>query len=110
MEQPADAGDQTEHAVAVTVVRSGGFAGLKRTWEATTDDPSAAEGWLGLADALPWGQAPTRDTQSADRFVYRIVIVVRAEIRHEATLPESALTGGWRDLVDRVQKQAASAG
>ncbi|PPF79645.1 hypothetical protein C5B96_12275 [Subtercola sp. Z020] len=107
MEQPAE---RSGPVVAVTVVRSGGFAGLKRTWEATAEDQSSAKDWLGFADSLPWGRVPSQDATSADRFVYRIVIVVRSEVRHEATLPESELTGGWRELVDRVQQQADAPG
>jgi hypothetical protein len=103
MEQPADRSDPV---VAVTVVRSGGFAGLKRTWEATADDQPTAQAWLGLTDSLPWGRVASHDARSADRFVYRIVILVHSEVRHEATLPESELTGAWRELVDRVQQQA----
>ncbi|RFA09885.1 hypothetical protein B7R54_12235 [Subtercola boreus] len=108
MEQPADTSGPRGQSpqVAVTVVRTGGFAGLKRTWEATADDPSTVDVWLGYVDALPWGKPPQQDPHSADRFVYRIVIAVRSEVRHDQTLPESALTGGWRDLVERVQHEA----
>ncbi|RFA13837.1 hypothetical protein B7R22_11470 [Subtercola boreus] len=108
MEQPADTSGPRDESpqVAVTVVRTGGFAGLKRTWEATADDPSTVDVWLGFADSLPWGATPREDPRSVDRFVYRIVIAVHSEVRHETTLPESALTGRWRDLVDRVQQQA----
>lgn len=107
MEQHADA---SEPALTVTVVRSGGFAGIKRTWEAEAHDSTTAELWSGLVESLPWGQAPQHDPQSADRFVYRIVIVIHTEVRHQVILPESELTGGWRELVDRVQKESDAAG
>ncbi|CAN5170200.1 hypothetical protein BH11ACT2_BH11ACT2_05090 [soil metagenome] len=72
----------------VRVSRSGGFAGLTRTWEAEIDDS--------LLQSLPWDRRP-RASASADRYVY----VIRIS-RRRITLPEQYLDGPWRELVDRV--------
>ncbi|TIH32069.1 protealysin inhibitor emfourin [Subtercola vilae] len=95
--------------LTVIVVRSGGFAGLKHSWQASpsTEDESAR--WLSLLGELPWStQAP--DARPAaiepDRFVYRIRVLLNAQVEHEATVPESALTGPWRTLVESVRDAA----
>ena len=83
--------------LVVTVVRSGGFAGLSRTWAAS----GPVDEWLPLVEACPWPSAPV-DTQSRDRFVYLITVTARRRKR-TATVPEVALTGPWKELVDRVR-------
>lgn len=80
----------------ITVIRSGGFAGLSRTWIVQVeqqDDPGA---WLGLVDQLPWEDRVPVPPQP-DRFIYRIRVS-----RRRITLPEQRVTGPWRELVDRV--------
>lgn len=77
----------------VTVQRSGGFAGLTRTWTAELDDPA-------LLSSLPWDARPGRPDGN-DRFVY----VIRVS-RRRITLPEQNLEGAWRELVDRVMSGA----
>jgi hypothetical protein len=91
--------------LTVTVSRSGGFAGLTRTWSlsAALDDPGDL---LDLVDACPW-QSIHSDAVARDRFVY--LIVVRApRKRRSATVPESLLTGPWKSLVDRVRDDHAA--
>ncbi|PJJ61389.1 protealysin inhibitor emfourin [Compostimonas suwonensis] len=87
----------------VFVHRSGGFAGLGRTWEVRVDEQPDASDWIDLLDGLPWDDVapPPRD---ADRYTYRIRCAP-----HEATLAETQLTGAWRELVDRVQDAAGQA-
>jgi hypothetical protein len=88
--------------LTITVARSGGFAGLTRTWSlsAALDE---SEELLDLVKACPWRSARS-DTVSRDRFVY--LITVRApRTRRTATVPESSLTGPWKSLVERVQQQ-----
>ena len=81
----------------VTVVRTGGFAGLRREWAAS----GPTDVWLPLVEACPWHSVPV-DRSSRDRFVY--AITVKAPRRKcSATVPEASLTGPWKALVDRVQ-------
>ena len=83
------------HELVVTVVRTGGFAGVRREWAAS----GPREEWLPLVEACPW-RAVAGDGQSRDRFVYSITV---SRPRRRATVPEAALTGPWKALVDRVQ-------
>ena len=60
--------------VAVTVTRTGGFAGLRRTWQAQADTVEAPQ-WIALIEGCPWdAAAPTRPIppSGADRFVWRV--------------------------------------
>lgn len=83
--------------LVVRVVRTGGFAGLKREWTAA----GPAEEWMPLVDACNWRAIPA-DTVSQDRFVYLITVTAPRKKR-KAEVPEVALTGPWKTLVDRVQ-------
>lgn len=89
----------------VEVTRSGGFAGISRGWQADVDDQPDKDKWLILIDDLPWDDVPAQPSEP-DRYTWIIRIAPRAEAdepAHEAALPEQALTGGWKELVDRVQ-------
>jgi hypothetical protein len=88
--------------VKITVVRSGGIAGLSSSWEVTVDDRDDRDSWIELIEQLPWGEHE-RSAPAPDRYSYRI----RCSHR-QVTLPEQDLTGGWRELVDRVQQAARS--
>lgn len=88
----------------ITVERSGGIAALTRTWtvKATTDSDKSR--WQPIVEACPWDAVP--DSRRVlegqpDRFMYSI----RAG-EHRATLPERAVTGPWRVLVDRARAAA----
>jgi hypothetical protein len=83
--------------LAVTVVRTGGIAGIAREWSAS----GPAADWLPLVDACPWRAVPADDA-SRDRFVY-VITVTAPRTRRTARVPEAALTGPWRELVDRVR-------
>ena len=88
--------------LTITVARSGGFAGLTRTWSLSAALDESHE-LLELVDACPW-RGVHSDAVSRDRFVY--VITVRApRKRRSATVPESSLTGPWKSLVERVQRE-----
>ena len=82
----------------ITVVRSGGFAGLTRSWVIIIDQRD--EAWTGLLDDLPWTQV-TPTAPQPDRYVYRIRVS-----RRQVVLPEQQVSGAWRTLVDRVVTQA----
>jgi hypothetical protein len=85
--------------LVITVVRTGGFAGLERRWSITAD--TDADEWIPLVDACPWASVYT-DALSRDRFVYRIEVSAPKR-RRRAELPEAAVTGPWRILIERVQ-------
>lgn len=83
------------------MTRTGGFAGLTATWTVLVDDQPDSDEWTRLVAALPWNAQP-KPAPQPDRYVYRIRLS-----RREITLPEQALDGPWRELVDRVQQRAA---
>lgn len=91
--------EQARRSLRVEVARTGGFAGIRRTWCVERDDD--AEDWRRLVDACPWGSSRT-DSSSQDRFVWRIEARVDRR-RRVATVPDRDLVGPWRDLVNRVQ-------
>ncbi|MET0736177.1 MAG: protealysin inhibitor emfourin [Microbacterium sp.] len=109
-EDASDSG-QAEHSqpllVAVTVVRTGGIAGTRREWRA---EPPAEEAprWIELIEECPWDAAVELSaSRGADRFVWRIDARCGPRERG-AELPDSAVHGPWRELVDHVR--AAGAG
>lgn len=95
----------------IVVERSGGFAGVTRTWTARAVSTEERARWEPVVAACPWDAVPAasgRDPGAQpDRFVYRI----RAGA-HRATLPERELTGPWRELVDlaRADGEAGAGG
>jgi hypothetical protein len=85
--------------VEIAVSRTGGIAGMTRTWSVRVDDGADEQAaWCALVDDCPWDE-PAPPTPGADRFTY----VVRADDR-EARLGEAAVEGPWRRLVDRVRE------
>jgi len=91
--------------LTIVVVRSGGFAGLTKRWSVDERDP--ADDWIALVEACPW-DAIGADPASRDRFVWRIEARMPRD-RREASVPDSLLTGPWRDLVERVQREGSDA-
>lgn len=77
----------------VSVVRSGGFAGLTRSGRADVPDD--------LVRACPWDAPPPAPT-GADRFTYEISITNGPFV----TLPESGLEDPWRTLIEYVLNSA----
>ena len=84
----------------MTVVRSGGIAGLRRQWQACPDGEAAAE-WSALIDRCPW-DAPRSEPSGADRFCWR-VSAEAGPVRREAELPDADVRGPWRALIDAVR-------
>lgn len=76
------------------MVRTGGFAGLTRTWSTQVSAEEAEEQWLPLLADPPQEQEP-----GPDRFVYEIRVGPAA-----VTVPERCLQGRWRDLVERARQ------
>lgn len=95
-------------AMKITVERSGGFAGMTRTWTVLPAPPDDMDRWQPLIEACPWDTVPasgrTAPSGQPDRFTYSI----RAGV-HRAVLPEQALTGPWLDLVEHAKAAAESA-
>ena len=89
----------------ITVQRSGGIAGMKRTWTVQPTPPEDTDLWQPLIEACPWDAVPRAGRGASvgqpDRFLYNI----RAG-QHRATLPEQAVTGPWRDLVETAKAAA----
>jgi hypothetical protein len=80
----------------IEVCRTGGFAGMRRSWCVHLDhveDPLELER---LVDECDWANPPP-PTPEPDRFSYTLTAGEQT-----ATLSERALKGPWRDLVDRV--------
>ena len=100
-----------EPTVAVRVVRSGGFAGLRRTWAVDVDAADAGP-WIALVEACPWDHCGSASASSAsnprgaDRFSYRLSARVRGAER-QADLAESDAVGPWRTLIDAVREASA---
>lgn len=97
----------TDAPIVIAVVRTGGIAGIRRRWQVEAG-PDDAGGWIDLIDRCPWDQEAPTDT-GADRFVWRIRARTPVE-RRERELPDSALDGPWRALVEAVRQAAAAKG
>jgi hypothetical protein len=89
--------------LTISVVRSGGIAGMRKAWDVHLDDGAEdADDWRSLIEDCPWDAV--RHAATPDRFVYRITVNDRT-----VTVPESAL-GPWRALTDRVRETAERTG
>ena len=98
---------QPDPELWVTVVRSGGFAGLVRRWS-VEPEPDRAPVWEQLILACPWDHAAAPSAQDAppagaDRFQWEVCASRRGDTRR-AALPDQQLTGPWRELVDAVRE------
>ena len=110
MAEPSEPGSQPDPpAVAVTVVRTGGFAGIPREWHVEAD-ASDAPGWVVLIEQCPWERCVQADAASgADRFTWELSATHGAR-RHWAELAEQQVTGPWRDLIDAVRQASGRSG
>lgn len=99
---------EDDDAIVVHVVRTGGFAGLRREWTAEPD-PDEAPAWVSLIEECPWEAATaTARSDGADRFVWGIDARLR---RHawSVQLGDGDVEGPWRTLVDAVREFGAPA-
>jgi len=92
----------------ISVERSGGIAALTRVWTVDAQNEPAKSQWQPIVEACPWDDVPKTVRAAAettgsqpDRFIYAI----RAGQRR-AALPEKAVTGPWRVLVDSARAAA----
>lgn len=107
----------------IEITRSGGFAGLTRTWSIEVSRTEAEERWLPLAEAEAGAAGPEGGTRAGgppagdaaqaagsapgaqrDRFTYRIAIGYT-----EVYVPESRLEEPWRELIERARAEARAA-
>lgn len=86
----------------ISVVRSGGFAGLITSWVIVI--PKDDEVWRNLVRDLPWDEVGVV-APNPDRYVYHIRVS-----RRQITLPEQQIDGAWRTLVERVIESAEEDG
>lgn len=94
--------DDRTPAVEVDVARSGGVAGLTRHW--TVQPPETeAPAWISLIDRCPWDDAAPHEEPMPDGFVWLIRATWPGTAVREAELPDDAVVGAWRDLVDAVR-------
>ncbi|MCC9144654.1 MULTISPECIES: protealysin inhibitor emfourin [unclassified Arthrobacter] len=84
----------------LVVVRSGGFAGMQRTWSTQVSSEEAQERWLPLLNDPP--EVPDSEP---DRFTYEISVGPAA-----VTIPERQVKGRWRELVDRARTGGEASG
>ncbi len=92
----------SDQTVVVTVVRTGGFAGIRREWRAQPEQ-AERDRWVTLIGQCPWDEPEAAGSSPApDRFVWRIEARLGDDDR-QAELPETELNGPWRDLVAEVQ-------
>jgi hypothetical protein len=113
--------------VEVDVARTGGIAGITRRWTAQPPEHEAPE-WISLIDRCPWDETPSPDAAPrspaprsseehpsarhrseqqrpvADGFVWWIRASWPEAHTREAELPDDAVTGAWRELVDAVRE------
>lgn len=95
---------EEEPSFVIAVIRTGGIAGIPRRWH--VEPPRDEEPrWIELIDLCPW-DAPGPEQSGADRYVWSIQARTR-RARLERELPESALDGPWRQLVDAVRAAAS---
>ena len=87
-----------ERARSVHVAEATMAAPRARVFDAFVDP----DGWPGLVEACPWQDEP--GSSGADRFVWRIE-VRSPEPPRLAELPDTAVQGPWRELVDRVREE-----
>jgi hypothetical protein len=100
----ARSGEARIVSIAVTVTRTGGFAGLRRTWRAQPDTAEAPQ-WIALIDGCPWDAAdPKRDIAptGADRYMWHVDARC-GDAEREAALADPEVQGPWRDLIDAVR-------
>jgi hypothetical protein len=99
--------DGVEPVVAVTVIRTGGFAGLRRTWRAEAFEDDAPH-WVTLIEGCPWDAAYPGDPQGADLFMWRLDARC-GDRKREAELADPDVQGPWRELIDAVRDAGSPA-
>jgi hypothetical protein len=102
-------GKPKDQAMKISVERTGGISAIPRVWTVEARSETAISQWQPIVEACPWDSVPRTPRAAAakfaghqpDRFIYSI----RAG-QHRAALPEQAVTGPWRVLVDSTREAA----
>lgn len=97
-------------SLTITVRRSGGVAGLSRTWTVSASDGSSVAAWWPLVESCPWDASDEAAApEGADRYVYAIRVETTAgsSSERDARVAEARLTGPWKELVTRVREGSA---
>jgi hypothetical protein len=90
--------------VIVTVTRSGGIAGIRRSWRAEAEEDAASR-WIARIEECPWDAVEqSRPAQGADRFMWDVNARCGEEARR-AELADSDVQGPWRELIDAVREE-----
>lgn len=107
-DEPDTASDATApHLVAVVVRRTGGIAGVPRQWAA---HPAPDDGRLThLVARCPWHEVPPEEPSGADRFAWQVTVRWDTDDERHAALPDRAVLGPWRDLIEAVRNAGGSA-
>lgn len=100
--QPDDGLPREQSALVIAVTRTGGLAGLTKVWTAEPREDEAPV-WVDLIDRCPWDAPIDGDPRGADRFVWNIHATCGPAEDRRADLPDRAVTGPWRELVDAVR-------
>lgn len=95
----------------IKVERTGGIAAISRVWTVDAHTDGDLSQWQPLVEACPWDAVPSTARAAAaaaavespqpDRYIYSITAG-----RRRAALPEQAVTGPWRILVDTARAAA----
>lgn len=101
--RPSPGPAPTDVVLIVRVVRTGGFAGLRKEWTAEPA-PDEASAWIPLIEDCPWDDVGSAPATGADRFVWRISARCDPEPERSAQLGDGDVTGAWRTLVDAVRE------
>jgi hypothetical protein len=93
--------DGSAAQLRIVVERTGGFAGLTRTWR-VEPAPADRDGWRELVGRCPWDRVTeTAPPTGADRFRWRVE-VIDSERTRRAELGDD-LDAPWRSLVEAVR-------
>ncbi|WP_404443259.1 hypothetical protein LG315_09295 [Microbacterium marinum] len=108
----------TAEHLTILVVRTGGFAGLRRAWRVSAAGSEATE-WFDLVSACPWeAERRADEAPGVDRFTWEITAAdagssgeasgtpVRGDAvpgERRVVLADAEAGGAWRDLIDAVR-------
>jgi hypothetical protein len=102
-------GKPKDQAMKISVERTGGIAAIPRVWTVEAHSETAISQWQPIVEACPWDSVPRTPRAAAEEFAGhqpdRFIYSIRAG-QHRAALPEQAVTGPWRVLVDSTREAA----
>ncbi|GAB2521611.1 thermolysin metallopeptidase-like protein [Paramicrobacterium agarici] len=97
--------EQDSSPRSIVVERSGGVAGVRRSWRAELDERPEGARLRTLIETVDWARGLHVGEAGADGFRYRIRCLTSSQTCVlEAQLAESELTTTWRELIERVRE------